>query len=226
LPDGVFIIVTSRPNFDDQLVVRRARPIYVDKKDPHNQEDVRTYIALFLAEHREKMGPHVAAWGISEGIFFDILADKSEGNFMYLVHVLDDIRTGRLTRDNIGNIQNLPQGLIAYYKRHWAVMQTRDEERFTSFYEPVVDYLGAACEPVSAEQLAEWTRLSPLRVREAIRELRPFLSEEPGPAGRLLYRIYHASFLDFLRDVVGLEPFHQGIANTILSKIPSFRDGG
>jgi hypothetical protein len=158
--------------------------------------------------------------------FIDILADKSEGNFMYLVHVLDDIREGRLTRENIGNIHELPQGLVAYYQRHWTVMQTRHKKRFLKFYEPVVCYLGAAREPVSVVQLAEWAKLPPMRVQEVIRDWRQFLNEETGPGGERLYRIYHASFQDFLYEVVGLKSYHQGIADTIIRKIPGFRDDG
>ena len=40
-----------------------------------------------------------------------MLSEKSEGNFMYLVHVLRDIRDGRLGSENLDDIRKLPQGL-------------------------------------------------------------------------------------------------------------------
>jgi hypothetical protein len=49
---------------------------------------------------------------------------------MYVVHVLRDIATGALTPDNVDDIQNLPQGLKNYYRRHWREMQSADPEQF------------------------------------------------------------------------------------------------
>jgi hypothetical protein len=52
---------------------------------------------------------------------------------------------------------------------------------------------------------------------------RPFLNEQRSDAGEPLYRVYHASFQDFLTEEgVGLTPYHKRIAETALRKIPGF----
>ena len=86
------------------------------------------------------------------------LTEKSEGNFMYLVHVLRDIRDGALTAANIADIGSLPQGLRAYYRRHWNEMQSADAEHFRSYQEPVVCLLATVREPVTLAEFIEWTQ--------------------------------------------------------------------
>ena len=43
--------------------------------------------------------------------------------------------------------------------------------------------------------------------------------------GKSLYRIYHASFQDFLKEEMGLVKYHDRIAVTALRKIPGFLNG-
>lgn len=50
-----------------------------------------------------------------------------------------------------------------------------------------------------------------------------FLNDDPADDGTMLYHIYHTSFQDFLRDDVGLLPYHARIAATALSRIPGLR---
>jgi hypothetical protein len=58
-----------------------------------------------------------------------------------------------------------------------------------------------------------------------IRDWRPFLNEAPAETGEPLYRVYHASFQEFLAEEgVGLQPYHERIAMTALRKIPGFLD--
>ena len=50
---------------------------------------------------------------------------------------------------------------------------------------------------------------------------REFLNVE-GQGRESRYRVYHASFQDFLREEVGLNEYHQTIDDTALAKIPGF----
>ena len=156
---------------------------------------------------------------MKEDDFVPVVTEKSEGSFMYLVHVLTDMRDGKLTATNIDNIHNLPQGLRAYYLRHWRAMREQDVRRFEKYYEPVVCILATVREPVSIAQVAEWTKLKPMRIKEVIQEWHEFLNTDQAEQGKLLYRIYHASFQEFLKDEVGLTHYHGLIAQTALDKI-------
>jgi hypothetical protein len=219
LPDNVFFIVTTREQADYRLFVNGRRDIYLRDDDPGNVEDVRQYVRHYLESHADVMEERIQQWQVTADEFVDVVTDKSQGNFMYLIHVLRDIRTEKLTAATIDNIHRLPQGLRAYYQRHWRAMRAQDEDRFEKVYEPVVCYLATAREPVGIGQLVLWTKLPPPRIKEVIDEWREFLNTEEGEQGEPLHRIYHASFQDFLKDEVGLTHYHDGIAQTALDKI-------
>jgi hypothetical protein len=228
LPEGVFFVVTTREKEDYQLSADRLEPLYLEDDDPRNLEDISRYIRNFLSKHRHQMAQQIAAWQVSEEEFVEVMTGKSQGNFMYLVYVLADIREGKLTTENVDDIRNLPLGLREYYQRHWRIMREQYPERFERVYEPVVCTLAVVREPVTIANLVAWTArftavpLTPMRIKEVIREWRQFLNEDLSSRGEPLYRVYHTSFQDFLRDEVGLTPYHDAIAQTALDKIPGF----
>jgi hypothetical protein len=225
LPVGVFFIVTSREEHDYRLVVDRREDIYLRDDDPHNLADVRRYIETFIETSRGEMAARIDAWQVTAAEFVAVITEKSQGNFMYLVHVLRDIHRGRLTAATVDTIRNLPRGLKDYYQRHWRSMKAQDQARFEQYYQPVVCILATVREPVHVEQVAEWTKLEPLAILEVIQTWREFLNEDADEQGRSLYRIYHASFQDFLNESVGLKYYHNTIARAALAKIPGLNDG-
>lgn len=225
LPPRVFIVMTSREQIDYKLDVDRRDDIYLRDDDPQNLDDVRNYVRTFRRSHQAQMSGRIAAWNLDADEFVEVLTDKSQGNFMYLVHVLADIRTGRLSPQTIDNIRDLPRGLRAYYQRHWRTMRAQDQDRFERIYEPVLRILATVREPVTVAAVEEWTKVEPARVRDVIRDWRPYLNEEHSATGEPLYRVYHASFQDFLAEEGGgLTPYHEKIAMTALAKIPGFLD--
>jgi hypothetical protein len=223
LPRGVFFVLTSREQMDYRLDVHPREDLYLRDDDPQNIEDVRQYVQNFLDAHRAEMLDRISAWRVSESDFVELLTAKSQGNFMYLVHVLEDIRAGRLSPETVDNIQDLPRGLREYYQRHWRTMRNQDRERFERIYEPVLRFLATVREPVTISALQEWTNVEPPRIRDVIREWRPFLNEEHRLNQEPQYRVYHASFQDFLAEEgMGLKPMHGRIAEVALAKIPGF----
>ena len=219
LPEGVFFVVTKREEFDDRLSVGRRKDIYLKDDDPRNLENVRQHVENFIAEYRTDMIPRIKEWGITEDEFLDTITERSEGNFMYLVNVLGDIRDGGLTAANVDNIRKLPQGLKDYYQQHWRGMRAVDPDRFDKYYEPVLCILATVKEPVTIAHLIEWTELAPMRIHEVIEKWRQYLNKNETEQGESLYRIYHTSFQDFLKEEVGLTRYHDTIAQTALNKI-------
>ena len=226
LPEGVYFIVTTRPEYDYRLQVTDQEDLYLRDDDPRNLEDVRRYINRYLAENAELMTFRLAEWEVTEEEFTDVLTELSQGNFMYLVHVLRDIRRGRLTQAEIGDIRKLPRGLRTYYQRHWRAMKQANPERFEQYYKPVICILASVQEPVTVEELASsWTGLPAGAVLEAIQDWQEFLNADEDGKEDTHYRIYHTSFQDFLREDVGLKYYHGRIGHTALSKIPGFQEG-
>jgi hypothetical protein len=229
LPAGIFFVVTTREQHDYRLSVDRRRDIYLKQNDPQNESDVLRYVRAFIAGHRAQMERRMTEWGVDAGEFAQVMQEKSQGNFMYLVHVLRDIRDGQLTRVTVDEIRKLPSGLREYYQRHWRTMKEQDRDRFERLYEPIVCTLAVVQEPVTIVQLTAWTKritgaaLSPRRIKEVIDEWRQFLNEDHSTERAPSYRIYHASFQDFLREEVGLAFYHDAVAQTALDKIQTGR---
>jgi hypothetical protein len=236
LPEGVYVVASTREQYDYRLFVDLRRDIYLKDDDPRNLQDVGSYIREHVAANQERMRPRIEQWGVPDDEFVDVLTAKSAGNFMYLVHVLRDIASGVLTATNVDDIQKLPQGLKAYYRRHWNVMRSADQEHFRRYQQPVVCLLATVREPVSVPQLLDWTSqfwrrhgwdpatLDQIAVTDVLKAWREFLNDDRVD-GEVRYRVYHASFQDFLADEVGLTDYHQTIGETALAKIPGFADG-
>jgi AAA ATPase domain len=129
LPAGVYFVVSTRELYDYRLFVDARRDIYLREDDPQNLKDIRAYIREFLRANPEKMAAKIEEWRVPEHEFVEALTANSEGNFMYLVHVLGDIRSGALTASSVDDIRKLPQGLRAYYRLHWNEMRSIDHER-------------------------------------------------------------------------------------------------
>jgi hypothetical protein len=227
LPEGVFLIVTSREKRDYKLNVDHSREIYINDASKQNRDDVRQYVRNFIDQDRDRMAARIVAWNVGEEEFVEAITEMSQGNFMYLVHVLRDIREGKLTTENVDNIYDLPAGLKKYYQRHWHLMHEQNPARFEEYYEPIICILASASEPVPLAQLVTWTKtkwphLNASTIRDVLQVWREFLNEERAEQGPPRYRIYHTSFQDFLREEVGLAGYHAVIGLNALEKIPGF----
>lgn len=211
LPEGVYVVVTTRPLDDLRLSVAQQQVLDLEADSEGNLQDITTYIEAYVA--RERMQARLATLEVSAEQFVAALRAKSQGNFMYLYYVLPAIEKGQFVK---GKLDELPDGLMAYYQRHWRQMREGNEDEFDSVYEPIVCILGVAQEPVTARQIADWTKLGQGQVKEAIRLWREFLEQELVDSEHL-YRIYHASFQDFLKEKVDLTRYNDMIADYYLA---------
>ncbi len=229
LPEGIFFLITTRPKYEYRLNVDNRRDIFISDNDPRNQQDIKDYMNAFLKSHQQKMSQRMVELQVTEEDFISLIIEKSQGNFMYLVHVLRDIREGVLSIHTMGSIYKLPKGLKEYYQRHWRFMRAQEPDRFRNYYEPVVCILATAREAVPVSQIVEWTKnkwpqLNAGEIREVIRHWWEFLNEDASQEPPC-YRVYHTSFQDFLKEEVGLESYHREIAMSALSKIPGLKLG-
>src|SRR5262249_22472475 len=111
LPPGVFFVVTMRDPEDVELYVDEPRHLPLLEADVETQADIREYIAAFLRRNRQAMNRRLGELGVREAEFAETLADRSEGNFMYLRHVLRGIRYRTLGGIDLDGIDELPRGL-------------------------------------------------------------------------------------------------------------------
>lgn len=208
LPRGVYLVVTARHQTDLGLH-GQVKEVVLDSADSRNMADIHAYVK------RQPRGKQTAAWmrqrGLSEQAFVDLLAQKSEGNFMYIRHVLPEIEQGGFTDDSV---DEMPLGLRSYYRFHWQQMQAK-LPKFDDVYRPVVCCLAAVQAPVDLATLMNTTGLERRQVRYAIDRWREFLHGEVSDAGERLYRVYHLAFREFLEAEVdpGLVTYHRLLAD-------------
>jgi len=220
LPNGVYIIATTRPLSNDEMrlqVSSTKKQFDLEPNSKFNSGDIDAYTSNFISR-TANMPEWLEKHKLAQDRFINGIRFKSQGNFMYLHHVLPAIAEGRLKLREKDVLDELPDGLLDFYYRHWSEMRVGKKEKFEEIYAPIVAFLGEAKEPVTTKHIADWTKLKPFTVEASIGEWREFLIEEKKGASHL-FRIYHKSFQDFLHKQVPPEYVNEAISDSYLSKV-------
>ena len=203
LPDGVYFVLTRRQLPLPFTVEAPQELLDLMQYQDEGLEDARAYVHR-LATARPKLGAWIAERELSLEAFEARLAELSEGNFMYLRHVLPEIEKG--TYDRL-EIDRLPVGLTGYYDDHWRRMGMTAKP-LPHLKIRIVYVLAEARRTVSRRLIArlastEEMPVDELAVQEVLDEWDEFLREQEDD-GVTVYSVYHASFQDFLhrRDIV------------------------
>lgn len=144
------IILTSRSR-ESQIntPLSKFEPTVLDANDPRNIEDITSYLYQHLPKQL-----------LQERIIASII-EKSEGNFLYVVHLCD----GLLTDEDILDIDTLPRGLHGLYELFFH-RQFPDIGDYDENVVPFLNLLVAAYEPLSVEEYCYYLgeRMRNLRV--------------------------------------------------------------
>ncbi len=202
LPTGIYVVATSRrPSDHDSRPLRidcEQQTFELEQDAGGNLDDVEEYV-----ENRVEM-PGIRRYldnqGLDDEVFVAEMVEKSQGNFMYLHYVLPAIAEG-VYQDR--DFATLPVGLKSYYQDNWQLIRKRNEEIWFEYKLPVLVALTIVREPVSIDLIQDFSSVKRRsRVREVLDEWIQFLyaTEATDDDGRpqKRYRIYHASFQDFV----------------------------
>lgn len=218
LPPGVFFLVTMRDPEAVRLYVDEPRHLPLLEADAENQADIREYIAMFLARHRRVMVQRLDELGTREAELAETLADRSEGNFMYLRHVLRGIRYGTLGGIDPAGIDELPRGLRAYYAHleDQLLRRTGDDPGREL---AILAVLAAWPSPLTRRRLARFAGEDVTLTSAVLRRWSPFLNtvrtgREPA------YALYHASFRDYLGERLDMDKVRERIETAIEAELP------
>jgi CHAT domain/NACHT domain len=200
LPPGAYLVVSTRPNGPRLHLDVEQRTFTIRQDDQANLADVRE---LILSRMSPGLLDYLVSQRLDQADFVERMVERSQGNFMYLHHVLPEIESGayRALRFN-----HLPEGLARYYEDHWQRMKALGEADWFDWKLPVLEALTVVKEPVSARLVARFAGVEdPRRVHSVLRDWREFLYEtevEDPEAGerQKRYRLYHASFQEFIAD--------------------------
>jgi serine/threonine-protein kinase len=220
LPTGVYFIMTRRR--DVEVPFTTYAPVQIlslldYQTDSHR--DVREYIQNRV-NSSEKLRQHIDERQETVAAFTDKIVDKSENNFMYLRYVLQDIEMG-LYQDLC--LERFPQGLQGFYEFHWRRMGLTANP-IPDAKIKIVYILGEVRQPVSRQQICDFSGEDAYTVQTVLNEWKQFLHELLRD-NQKRYSVYHASFRDFLHrkdilEATGLTipGIHQLIAKDQLNK--------
>ncbi|MEM6453734.1 MAG: CHAT domain-containing protein [Acidobacteriota bacterium] len=202
LPAHVYLVMSRRNDRAVQLRFDgRHRPFELRHDAPENLADVADFVRGAAA--RPGIATYRRQHGMTTVAFVEQLVARSEGNFMYLHHVLLELEDGlyQLTAP-----EALPQGLIGYYNDHWQRLRQRSGDDWFGLALPVLAIVTMAREPLSIDFIAGTLRraddidVRPGQIAHALGQWRQFLhvaSDKSAPSVKR-YRLYHGSFHDFV----------------------------
>ena len=192
LPAGVFLIITCRVGTDLSALRQPWTALSIEAEDRRNTNDLRSYL---VATARERpLAALLDGSGMSAELFAGRLAAQCGGVWVYLRYVLDELRLGLRSVDDL---DRLPVDLVHYYLE--SLGASSDRAGWTDLRLPVLATLAAIAEPVPVATL---TGLAGLPDARAVADLchgrlRPFLTTIAA-GDDVLYGIYHASLREFM----------------------------
>ena len=197
LPDGVFVVCSTRPGPLDLHVETRRKLVTIEPLAPENREDLREFIT------RVSDMPAVRA-ALSRSDYdrrhvIDALAEKSEGLWIYVHYLVEDLERGTLALD----LDDLPVGLSRYYYDFWRRWQSSHEGAWRSEHLPLLATLAVVQSSLTLELLGAFagTNGEP----EVPDRWLPFLAVDWAAQPR--YRLYHRSLADYVANGSEIESY-------------------
>jgi len=198
LHEGIYFVMTRRRGVEIPFITDAPQQL-LKLMDYQNQsrDDARTYIQNRV-NGSQQLRQRIAERGETQEDFIEKITDKSENNFMYLRYLLQDIEKGWYQDLSL---ERFPQGLQQYYELHWRRMRMTDESRQAK--RKIVYILATVRQPVSRWLVSRYANEDELTVQEVLKEWKQFLLPQEIDL-QTCYRVYHASFRDFLyrQDIV------------------------
>ncbi|HTG45091.1 MAG TPA: ATP-binding protein, partial [Verrucomicrobiae bacterium] len=191
LPSWLTLFCTSRRSDAVLGHLQPLQPFVLDAGSPENLADVRAYVEKRVSD--PSIIARLQQSGIDTETLIEGVTQRAAGNFLYAVIVLDDMATGRL---RLEKFEELPQGLDAVYA---GFLRRFSDEDWQSMFQPILGKLAVAQEPLTEDQLAAFTGMTPSKVRNALGILDQYLifSEIGGAA--VSFELFHESLREFLR---------------------------
>ena len=220
LPDGVYVVATSRGSALFTLPGMPRLPIRLRRDSADQIGDVETYLRDRVANDARLSNAIASAVPpTSVDQFVGMVCEASEGNFRYVLYVLADVAESPpgMAFDGV----SFPKGLTKYYEMFLASFMPApdgDWDAWENLYEPMLKFLAVAREPVTAAWLARQAGRSTAQIEARI--LRPWtrLLDRDEVSGTVRWRLNHRSFADYIDSEFGLAATHAAVAQLYLDE--------
>lgn len=190
LPQWLRLVVTTRPELDVSGYLEHLHPFILNAGSPENLQDIRTFLRRGLGA----MKIHASDEVVNE------IVDKSEGLFLYAKVVLDEVREGRLSLDQMAEF---PEGLTGYYKR-WFDRKLSNRELYQNKFHKLVSAIIAQRAPLPFSTLCSVLELSSHELHQRLMILGvlfPLREECQGNQKVTFVTLMHKSLHDWLTEV-------------------------
>lgn len=225
LPANVRFVLTGRPSNELLRSLRRRNPVEVTLSPGRSASgdvlhDVQDYLAGIVdageSPLRERLDLPVEE-------FVATVRDRSEGNFLYVRHLLLAL-SGRITAESLAAA---PTGLDQIYLEFLQRLSGNDLDTWHAKYGKVLGILAVAQVPLTELRIADFTGLPFDDLRPVLARIRQLLETEGAEDDRT-YALYHRSFGEFLVSRPRAEDYwvnhvsmHQRIARYYLDNFSS-----
>lgn len=187
LPEWMGVVATSRPESDVMAPLQGLEPLVIDTATEANRDDIRAYVRRELAPQLNSR-PDV-------GTLVEHILHRSEGVFLYVERLCDDVLRGCLSLDHP---EQFPQGLGGVFRQYFQ-RQFPDLERFRKGARPALRAVIAARAPLPVDVLQRLLGQQDEELRDLLRALGSLFPVTRGD-GQEVVRPYHRSLTDWLVD--------------------------
>ncbi|MEI2579995.1 hypothetical protein [Scytonema sp. PRP1] len=189
LPTWVRFIMTSRPENRVMREFEPLKPYKLEKMSEDNLKDIRKYIEKRVENTNFQAVLQKAK--VKDEILSNEIVELSMGIFLYTKLLLDDIEVGNQPLDDLSA---LPKSIDEIYHN----FLNRLGDKWQNKYQPILGRLTVTQEPLTEEQLVNFTGINPEQLREDLGVVRQFLYK--NEEGKQTYAIFHQSLRDYLLD--------------------------
>ena len=189
-PSWLKLMITSRPEPDLKTTLSDLKPHILNAKSEENLKDLREFLDYELKKRDIDVDENDT----------EILLSKSEGLFLYLEKVLEEIDAKRLFLDNL---DEFPQGLSGIYQKFFK-RQFSDIDVYRSEIKPIIECICAQKQPLPLNILFDAIDVDDAEGRIRLGYLSSlFPINKKGTKKRLNETIkpFHKSVIDWLVDV-------------------------
>ena len=228
LPDGVYVVATSRFGIDRALHAVRnpAEWLQIEVEGTDNLDDMRRFIdnATSPDDGDARLVTMLHADGVDIGWFRAHVAQACAGVWIYLKYVLDEIRDGTRNPRSVGDLPGDLGGFYAEQVERWrgAAEDEAAQRRWEQVRLPLLGVLGAARAPLTVAELAGFAAVpSPEAARVFVEEsARAFLScRDDGPTEAPRYALRHQSLRDLFTGRIPPRPDLESPARMLTAQV-------